>query len=220
MWFSLRWFGKPWRNFLLFSCSVVSNSLQLHGLQHARLPCPSLSPRVCSNSCPLSWWCHPAISSSVAPFSSCPQSFQTSGLFRWVWPIQYLAQSWRLLPWPPYKVWVFLQGCRHFLLAPGPAYAPVMPAWSLDGIRSCSVALSIISCISQKNPGRPWNVCCVGVSEWLKEENQTYLSFEWTQKVLPVDLFLRLTKSWGTTWLRWSDLCNRTRALASADECL
>ena len=51
--------------------TVAIQSLS-HGLQHARLPCPSLSPRVCSNSCPLSWWCHPAISSSVAPFSSCP----------------------------------------------------------------------------------------------------------------------------------------------------
>ena len=52
-----------------------------HILQHARLPCPSLSPRACSNSCPLSQWCHPAISSSVIPFSSCPQSFPASGSF-------------------------------------------------------------------------------------------------------------------------------------------
>ena len=59
---------------LLFSRSVVSTSLWPHGLQHARLPCPSPSPRVCSNSCPLSQWCHPTISSSVAPFFSCPQS--------------------------------------------------------------------------------------------------------------------------------------------------
>ena len=59
----------------------MSNSLWPHGLQHARFPCPSLSPRVCSNSCPLSRWCHPTISSSVAPFSSCPQSFPASGSF-------------------------------------------------------------------------------------------------------------------------------------------
>ena len=57
---------------LLFSRSVMSNSLLPHGLQHARLPCPSLFPRVCANSCPLSWWCHPIILSSVVPFSSCP----------------------------------------------------------------------------------------------------------------------------------------------------
>ena len=62
---------------VLFSCSVVSDSLQPHELQHARVPCPSLSSRVCSNSCPLSWWCHPTISSSVTLFS-CPQSFPTS----------------------------------------------------------------------------------------------------------------------------------------------
>ena len=65
---------------LLFSCSVVSNSLQPHGLQQARLPCPSPSPRVCSNSCPLSCWCHPTISSSVVTFS-CLQSFPASGSF-------------------------------------------------------------------------------------------------------------------------------------------
>ena len=64
---------------LLFSCSVMSNSLQPHELQHTRLPCPSLSPGICSNSCPLSQWCHPTISSSVTPFSSCPQSFPVSG---------------------------------------------------------------------------------------------------------------------------------------------
>ena len=56
----------------------MSDSLQPHGLQHARLPCPSLSPGVCSNSYPLNQWCHPTISSSVAPFSSCPQSFPAS----------------------------------------------------------------------------------------------------------------------------------------------
>ena len=65
----------------MFSHSVMSNSLQLHELQHARLPCPSLSLRVCSDSCPVSRWCQPAISSSVAPFSSCPQSFPASGSF-------------------------------------------------------------------------------------------------------------------------------------------
>ena len=74
---------------LLFSCSVVSNSLQHHGLQHTRLPCSSLFPRVCSNSCPLSWWCHPTISSSVIPFSLCPQSFQAPRSF----PVSWLFAS-------------------------------------------------------------------------------------------------------------------------------
>jgi len=62
-----------------FSQSVMSNSLRLHGLQHARPPCPSPTPGVYSNSCPLSWWCHPTISSSVIPFSSHLQSFPASG---------------------------------------------------------------------------------------------------------------------------------------------
>ena len=66
---------------LQFIRSVLSNSLWPHGLQHARLPCPSSTPRACSNSCPLSRWCHPTISSSVTPFSSCLQSFPASGSF-------------------------------------------------------------------------------------------------------------------------------------------
>ena len=74
---------------LLFSHSVVSDSLQAHRLQHTRLPCPSLSPRVCSNSCPLSRWCHPTISFSVAPFSSYPQSLPASGSF----PVSQLFTS-------------------------------------------------------------------------------------------------------------------------------
>ena len=65
----------------MFSCSVMSNSLQPHGLQHTRPRCPSPMPRVYSNTCPLSWWCHPTISSSVIPFSSCLQSFPESGSF-------------------------------------------------------------------------------------------------------------------------------------------
>ena len=64
-----------------FSRSVVSDSLWPHGLQHARPPCPSWTPRACSNSCPSSQWCHPTISSSVVPFSSCLQSFPASRSF-------------------------------------------------------------------------------------------------------------------------------------------
>ena len=74
---------------LFFSHSVVSDSLWPHGLQHARLPCPSLSPRAYSNPRPLSQWCHPTVSSSVIPFSSCPQSFPSSGSF----PVSWLFTS-------------------------------------------------------------------------------------------------------------------------------
>ena len=65
----------------MFSHSVMSDSLQPHELQHARPPCPSPTPRVHSNSCPSSRWCHPTISSSVIPFSACLQSFSASGSF-------------------------------------------------------------------------------------------------------------------------------------------
>ena len=62
-----------------FSCSLMSDSLRPNGLEHTRLPCPSPTPGVYTNSCPLSQWCHPTISSSVIPFSSCLQSFPASG---------------------------------------------------------------------------------------------------------------------------------------------
>ena len=65
-----------------FTRSVVSNSLKPHESQHTRPPCPSPTPRVHSNSCPSSLWCHPAISSSVIPFSSCPKSFPAPGSFQ------------------------------------------------------------------------------------------------------------------------------------------
>ena len=65
-----------------FSRLVVSDSLRPHGPQQTRPPCPSPTPRVHPNSCPLSWWCHLAISSSLIPFSSCPQSFPASGSFQ------------------------------------------------------------------------------------------------------------------------------------------
>ena len=65
-----------------FSCSVVSDSLWPHGLQHAKLPCPSPTPGAYSNSCPSSRWCHSTMSSSVVPFSPCLQSFPASGSFQ------------------------------------------------------------------------------------------------------------------------------------------
>ena len=81
--------STAWRkHFKVFAALQLFN-IVTHGLQHTRLPCPSLSPGVCSNSCPLSWWCHPTISSSVAPFSSCPQSFPASKSF----PLRAVVQS-------------------------------------------------------------------------------------------------------------------------------
>ena len=88
---------KCWDNFFMiylrvqfssvqFSRSVVSDSLRPHESKHARPPCPSPAPGVYSNSCPLSRWCHPTISSSVVPFSS-----QHQGLFKWVSSLQYCA---------------------------------------------------------------------------------------------------------------------------------
>ena len=89
--------GLPQFSSVHFSCSVISDSLQSHGLQHARPPCPSPATGACSNSCPLSRWCHPTISSSVVPFSSCLQSFPASGSFS--------SESVVHIRWPKY--WSF-----------------------------------------------------------------------------------------------------------------
>jgi len=81
-----------------FSRSVVSDSLQPRGLQYARLTCPSPIPGACSNSCPSSWWCHPTISSSVTPFTSCPQSFPASrSVLHIRWP-KYWSFSFSISP--------------------------------------------------------------------------------------------------------------------------
>ena len=94
-----------------FSRSVMSDSLKPHELQHTRPSCPSETPGVCSHTCPLSQWCHPAISSSVVPFSSCPQSlpasgsFPTSQLFAWGGQNTGVSASVSVLPMNTY--WSF-----------------------------------------------------------------------------------------------------------------
>ena len=93
-----------------FSHSVVSDSLQPHELQHARPPCPSPTPGVDSNTCPSSRWCHPDISSSVVPFSSCPQSLLASGsfpmsqLFKWGGQSTGVSVSASVLPMNTFRI--------------------------------------------------------------------------------------------------------------------
>ena len=113
--------GMTWENNIQFSSvrfspSVMSDPLQPHESQHTRPHCPSPTPGVCSNSCPLSQWCHPAISSSVIPFSSCPQSlpisesFPMSQLFIWGGQSTGVSASASVLPkntqgWSPLE-WI------------------------------------------------------------------------------------------------------------------
>ena len=105
-----------------FSRSVVSDSLRPHEPQHARPPCPSQTPRVYPNPCSSSWWCHPAISFSIGPFSSCPQSLPASGsfpmsqLFTWGGQSTGVSASASVLPmntqnWSPlgWTGWISLQ---------------------------------------------------------------------------------------------------------------
>ena len=116
------WVVSFFKIFILYwsesvSHPVMFNSVWPHGLQHAKLPCSSLSPRACSNSCPLSQWCHPTISSSVTCFSSCSQSFPVSGSF----PIsQLFTLGWVAIPfsrgssWPRDLTQVFCISGRFF----------------------------------------------------------------------------------------------------------
>ena len=87
--------------------SVVSDSLLPCGMQHARFLCPSLSPRACSNSCPLSWWYHTNISSSVVPFSSCLQFFRASRSFQWVGSSYQVAKLFELQLQHQSFQWIF-----------------------------------------------------------------------------------------------------------------
>ena len=82
---------------VVFRHWVISDSFQPHELQHARPPCPSLSSGVCSNSCPLSQWCHSTISSSVAPLPTCLQSFPASGSFPRVFASKYWSFSFSVI---------------------------------------------------------------------------------------------------------------------------
>ena len=91
----------------LFSHQVMSDSSQPHGLQHARLSCPSPSPRVCPSSCPLSGWCYPTVSSSTAPFSFCLQSFPTSGSFPMSRLLAAGGQLWELQLQHQSFQWIF-----------------------------------------------------------------------------------------------------------------
>ena len=118
----ISWYHYKIFSSVQFSHSVVSDSLQPHGLQHARPPCSSPTPGVYSNPCPSSRWCHPTISSSVVPLSSCPQSLPASGsfpmsqLFSWGGQSIGVSASTSVLPvntqdWSPlgWTGWISLQ---------------------------------------------------------------------------------------------------------------
>ena len=143
------------------SCLVVSDSLPSHGLQHARRPCPSPTPRACSNSCPSSWWCHPTISSSVVPFSSCLQSFPASESFLITrWPHN---SSPRFLP----KV-VETRDLNRYLYTR--VHCSIIHCWKVDGSFSFSsqpmpnpplTVASLLKSFLYSNTGLLTILCCI-----------------------------------------------------------
>ena len=110
---------KPFPSSVQFSHSVMSNSLRLHGLQHTRPPCPSPTPGAYSNSCPLSQWCHPTISSSVIPLSSHLQSFPASSLFKWVGSLHQVAKVLELQLQHQSFQWIFRMDWFDLLVVQG-----------------------------------------------------------------------------------------------------
>jgi len=150
-----------------FSRSVVSNSLWPRESQHARPPCPSTSPGVHSNSRPSSWWCHPAISSSVVPFSSCPQSLPASESF----PMSQL-NGW-LTIYSYFWFWVFTSTEMSFLLASFSHYSlslsfvtyqfkignSVIFLWFPQQIHTFKCLLWLTMALSLDKPLLHWNYC-------------------------------------------------------------
>ena len=122
---------------LLFSHSVMSDSLRPHGLQHARLPCPSPTPRACSNSCPSSRWCHPTISSSVIPFFSLPSNFPSIRVFS--------NDSALHVRWPKY--WSF-----SFSISPSNEYSGLI-SFRIDWLDLLSVR-GTLKCLPQHHSSK------------------------------------------------------------------
>ena len=132
-----------WELLSLFSFSVVSNSLWPHGLQHTRLPSPSLSSGACSNSCPLSRWCHSTISFSVALFSSCPQTFPSTGSF----PVSQLYAS------DGQKYWGF-----NFSISPSNEYSGLI-SFKIDWFDLLAV-LGTLKSLLQHHNSKPSILWC------------------------------------------------------------
>ena len=140
--------GKGFINDSYYCCCSLTNlclhSLQPHGLQPAKLPCPSLSPRVCSDSCPSSHWCHPTILSSVVPFSSCLQSFLASRFFQWVSSSHQVAKGLEFQLQHQSFQWIF----RSDFLYDGLVRSPCSPRDSQESSptpQSKSISSSVLS---------------------------------------------------------------------------
>ena len=131
-----------------FSRSVVSDSLQPHESQHARPPCPSPSPRVHSDSRPSSPWCHPAVSSSVVPFSSCPQSLPASGSFPmsqlFAWGGQSTgASAFSIIPFKEIPGLIFRMGWLNLLAVQGTLKSLLQHHTSKASIIRCSAFFTV-----------------------------------------------------------------------------
>ena len=162
-----------------FSCSVMSDSLRPHESQHVRPPCPSPTPRVYSNSYPLSWWCHPAISSSVVPFSSCPRSLPASGSFS--------NESTLCMRWPKY--WSFSFSISHSNEHPGLIsfridWLDLLAAQgTLKSLFQLSISISkLVPCLNPSSLAIPWVVKSQALGQKFPAKNAFSMSGKiWNQ---------------------------------------
>ena len=165
----------------------MSDSLRPHGLQHARLPCPSLSPGVCSNLCPLSWWYHPTISSSAMPFSSHLQSFPPSGSF----PISQFFASWP-------KYW-------NFSINPSNEYSGLISFridW-LDLLAIQGTLKSLLQCYSSKASILQCSACfMVQISHPCMNTGKTIALTRWTFVGKIMSLLLNMLPSFAIAFLQ------------------
>ena len=128
---------------MLLNCGVGEDSWESHGLQHVRLPCPSPTPGTCSNSCPLSWWCHSTIPSSVVPFSSCLQSYPASVISSesvlCIRQPKYWSFSFSISPSNEYSALIsFRNDCLDLLALPGTLKGILQHHSSKASVLQCS----------------------------------------------------------------------------------
>ena len=178
-----------------FSCSVMSDSLWPHGLQHTKLPCPLPTPGVYSDSCPLSWWCHPIISSSVIPFSSCLQSFPASESF----PMSQLFAS---ASHQVAKVWSF-----SFSISPSNEYSGLI-SFSMAWLDLFSVQGTLKSLLQHHSSKASilqwWAFFIVQLSHPYMTTGKTIALTRWTFVGKVMSLLFNMLFRLVITFLPWS----------------
>ena len=184
-----------------FSCSAVSDSLRPHESQHARPPCPSPTPGIYSNSCSSSRWCHPAISSSVVPFSTCPQSLPASGsfpmsqLFAWVTKVLEFQLQHQSFQWTPRTDLLFRMDWLDLLAVQGTVKSLLQHHSSKASIFRCSAFFRVQLSHPYMTTGKP-----IALTRWTFVGKVMSLLFNMLSRL--VISFLPRSKHLLISWLQ------------------